>query len=106
MAAATALCYTSLFEGFGIPIVEAMNAGVPVITSNVSSMPEVAGDATLLVNPLSVDEIENAMMKIATDSSLRNELIEKGKIQKQKFSWDLTAQRLYDCVLKSIKDKS
>ncbi len=106
MAAATALCYTSLFEGFGIPIVEAMNAGVPVITSNVSSMPEVAGDATILVNPLSVDEISNAMMKIATDASLRNELIQKGNIQKQKFSWDLTAERLYDCVLKTVNHHS
>lgn len=105
LASATALTYVSLFEGFGIPIVEAMNAGVPVITSNVSSMPEVAGDATLIVNPFSVEEIENAMMKMATDESLRKNLIEKGNMQKQKFSWDLTAERLYDCVIKSINVK-
>ena len=106
LASATALTYVSLFEGFGIPIVEAMNSGVPVITSNVSSMPEVAGDATLIINPFSVDEIENAMMKMATDDSLRKNLIAKGNMQKQKFSWDLTAERLYDCVIKSINVKS
>ena len=105
LASATALTYVSLFEGFGIPIVEAMNAGVPVITSNVSSMPEVAGEATLIVNPFSVEEIENAMLKMATDESLRKNLIAKGNLQKQKFSWDLTAERLYDCVLKSINFK-
>jgi len=106
LASATALTYVSLFEGFGIPIVEAMNAGVPVITSNVSSMPEVAGDATLIVNPFSVEEIENAMVKMATDETLRKNLIAKGNMQKQKFSWDLTAERLYDCVIKCINVKS
>lgn len=106
LASATALTYVSLFEGFGIPIVEAMNAGVPVITSNVSSMPEVAGDATLIVNPVSVEEIENAMLKMATDETLRKNLIAKGNLQKQKFSWDLTAERLYDCVMRSINVKS
>lgn len=103
LASASALTYVSLFEGFGIPIVEAMNVGVPVISSNVSSMPEVAGDAALLVNPLSVSEIENAMLQMATDELLRKNLIEKGNLQKQKFSWDNTAARLYDCVMKAVK---
>jgi len=102
MASAAALTYTSLFEGFGIPILEAMNSGIPVITSSVSSMPEVAGDAALLVNPESVIEIENAMLKIATNASLGKELTAKGNLQSKKFSWDFTADKLYQCILKSL----
>ncbi|MDZ4844629.1 MAG: glycosyltransferase family 1 protein [Chitinophagales bacterium] len=95
MAGAIALLYVSLFEGFGIPIIEAMNCGTPVITSNVSSMPEVAGDAALLVQPESVSEIAEAMEKILKDTMLRKDLIEKGFVQKEKFSWDKTADALW-----------
>jgi glycosyltransferase involved in cell wall biosynthesis len=91
MAASIALLYISFFEGFGIPIVEAMNAGVPVITSNTSSMPEVAGDAALIVNPNSTAEIGDAMFQLATNNDLRKALIEKGNEQKILFSWDKSA---------------
>jgi glycosyltransferase involved in cell wall biosynthesis len=94
-ASAFAVVYTSLFEGFGLPILEAMNCDVPVITSNVSSMPEVAGDAALLVNPESVSEITKAMQFLVENPELRFELIDKGRIQREKFSWDKTADIVY-----------
>ncbi|RLD55831.1 MAG: glycosyltransferase family 1 protein, partial [Bacteroidetes bacterium] len=78
LGSALALTFVPYFEGFGIPIIEAMSCGAPVITSNVTSMPEVAGDAALLVDPFSVEEIKNAMLKIAKDNNLRNDLIKKG----------------------------
>lgn len=105
VAAAYAMVYVSLFEGFGIPIIEAMSCNVPVITSNITSMPEAAGDAALLVNPHSVEEIADAMQKLATDDNLRNELIQKGKQQVKKFSWDLTAQKLWQCCLKALNNQ-
>ena len=97
VASAYAMVYVSLFEGFGIPIIEAMSCEVPVITSNTTSMPEAAGEAALLVNPLSVGEIARAMKKIELDSSLRESLIAKGKIQIKKFSWQLTGEKLWKC---------
>jgi len=103
-AAAYAMVYVSLFEGFGIPIIEAMSCNVPVITSNITSMPEAAGNAALLVNPHSVDEIAQAMQTLAADNNFRNELIQKGKQQVQKFSWDLTAQKLWQCCLKALNN--
>lgn len=96
VASAFATIYVSLFEGFGIPIVEAMSCNVPVITSNITSMPEAAGEAALLVNPNYVEEISSAMKKIL-DDDVRNLLIEKGKVQVKKFSWDLTANKLWKC---------
>ena len=103
MASATALVYTSLFEGFGIPIVEAFCAETAVITSNVTSMPEVAGDAALIVDPLSVDEIAKAMGDIADNDDLRKELIMKGRQRKDLFSWDRTAQLLWNSVTKVVE---
>ncbi len=100
MSQSLALVYVSRFEGFGIPIIEAMNSGTAVITSNVSSMPEVAGDAALLVDPDSVSETAGAMLKIAKDPQFREGLIAKGNIQKQKFSWDKTADLLWQSVEK------
>ena len=104
MAAATALVYASFFEGFGIPILEAFNAETAVITSNVTSMPEVAGDAALLVNPHSVDDICAAMTRLAEDESLRQELIAKGREQRQRFSWDRTAAALWQTVEKVLAE--
>ncbi len=95
IASALALTYVPFFEGFGIPILEAMYCDVPVITSNVTSMPEVAGDAGLLVNPHSPEEIRDNMLLIAQNTELRNQLIEKGRIQREKFSWDKTAEKLW-----------
>lgn len=105
MSAATALTYVSYFEGFGIPIVEAFCAETPVITANVTSMPEVAGDAALLVNPHSADDIAEALHKISTDSDLRNSLVEKGRLQRSKFSWDKTAELLWDSLTKIMVKK-
>lgn len=98
MASAFALTYVSLFEGFGIPILEAMYCDVPSITANCSSMPEVAGDAGLLVDPNDEQAISRQMERIWIESELRVELIEKGRIQRQKFSWDLTAERLWESL--------
>jgi glycosyltransferase involved in cell wall biosynthesis len=100
IASSYALVYTSLFEGFGIPILEAMRCGVPVITSNISSMPEVAGDAAILTDPYSVDSISEALISLAKDEKLRISLIAKGHIQKIKFSWDRTAELLWQSIEK------
>lgn len=102
ISSALAMVYVSTYEGFGIPILEAMKCEIPVITSNVTSMPEVAGDAGLLVNPFSVDEIKNAMQKIYSDENLRKDLVEKGKIQREKFSWQKTADKLWTCIEKTL----
>lgn len=101
-AAALALCYTSLFEGFGLPILEAMYAEIPVITSNVSSMPEVAGDAALLVDPTSCKAIMEAMLQIEQKPDLRQCLINKGKIQREQFKWDRTANLLWESMTKLL----
>lgn len=102
LASAQALVYPSFFEGFGIPIVEAFNAGTPVITSNVTSMPEVAGDAALLIDPHDAAAIAKAMCSIATDSQLRQTLIHRGHQRQQLFTWDTTAQNLWQIIEKSF----
>ncbi len=71
LAAARFFCYPSLFEGFGLPVLEAQRAGAPVMTSNTSSLPEIAGDAALLVDPLSVDDIAAGLFRILTDGDLK-----------------------------------
>jgi glycosyltransferase involved in cell wall biosynthesis len=105
MGGAMCLVYVSYFEGFGIPIVEAMSCDVPVITSNVSSMPEVAGNAALLVDPSSTEDIARKMELIASNESLRKKLIESGRIQREKFSWQQTATKLWDCMMKVVEAK-
>jgi len=97
---ALALTYVPLFEGFGIPILEAFSAGVPVITSSVTSMPEVSGDAALLVDPFDPEKIAEAMKRVLLNEDLRNDLIAKGLLRKDKFSWDRSAERLWDCIEK------
>ncbi len=96
--AALALLYVPFFEGFGMPILEAMSTGVPVVCSNTTSMPEVGGDAVLYVDPHDIGLITDAMLKIATDEDLRADLIERGYSQYRKFSWDETSQLLWDSV--------
>ena len=105
LSSALALTYISFFEGFGIPILESFYAETPVITSKTTSMPEVAGDAALLVDPLSITEIVAAMNEIANNENLRKELVKKGKIQRNNFSWDLTAEKLWDSMIKTIEQK-
>lgn len=98
MSSAEALTFPSFFEGFGIPIVEAFASGTPVITSNTSSMPEVAGDAAILVNPHSVEEIAQAMHTITTNPELKAELVEKGRNRLPLFDWDRSANQLWNVI--------
>jgi glycosyltransferase involved in cell wall biosynthesis len=95
---ATALLFPSLYEGFGLPPLEAMSCGIPVITSNVCSLPEVVGDAALLVNPLDVEEMATTIRRLVMDSHLRETLREKGLRRAQEFSWDETARRTADVL--------
>ncbi len=103
-ASSKALILVSKFEGFGIPIIEAYFCDVPVITSNISSMPEIAGDGALLVNPESVESIAEAMIQIDADDDdeLRNKLIKNARIQRQKFSWEITADLLWKNIEKTL----
>jgi glycosyltransferase involved in cell wall biosynthesis len=96
--AALALTYVSLFEGFGIPIAEALYTDTPVICSNTSSMPEVAGNAALLVDPTSVESIADALTRMASDDSLRRDLIDKGRQQRKRFSWDESARKTWSIM--------
>ncbi len=89
------LAFPSVYEGFGLPILEAMACGVPVMTSNVSSMVEVAGKATLLVNPLSIDEIREALVTLLTDEPVRAGLITAGFEQASHFTWPRAAAELH-----------
>jgi glycosyltransferase involved in cell wall biosynthesis len=87
--------YPSIYEGFGMPILEAMACGTPVITSNCSSMPEVAGDAALLVAPLDVEELAGRMLELAGDSELRASLRQRGLARAADFTWQKTALETY-----------
>ncbi len=102
VGSAKALVFVSIFEGFGLPIVEAMKAGVPVITSSTSSMPEIAGNAAILVDPLSIESIKQAMLLIDKDETLRNELIFKGKLQSARFTWANTAHAVWNSIEKAL----
>ncbi|HSH67501.1 MAG TPA: glycosyltransferase, partial [Bacteroidia bacterium] len=103
IASALGMTYIPYFEGFGIPILEAMNCDVPVITSNITSMPEVAGEAALLINPFSIESISEAMLQLYSDEKLRQELIQKGRIRKLDFSWNKTSQALWESIETSIR---
>jgi len=102
MGSALALTYVSYHEGFGIPILEAFCCDTPVITSDITSMPEVAGDAAILVDPFSPDSIADAMKRIYLEKDLRDELIEKGRLLRKQFSWQKTADALWGCIEKAI----
>ena len=99
---AFALVYPSFFEGFGIPIIEAMSFGVPVISSNSSCLPEIVENAGILVNPNDTNEIANAMNELVINEKLRNELIQKGKIRAQNFDWNISAKKVVDIILSDL----
>jgi glycosyltransferase involved in cell wall biosynthesis len=101
IGSALAMVYVSNFEGFGIPILEAFYCGVPVITSTVTSMPEVAGDAALFADPGSVDSIAEKMMAAASDEKLREELINKGFRRAELFTWERTADKVWESLMKA-----
>jgi glycosyltransferase involved in cell wall biosynthesis len=91
---AICLAYPSLYEGFGFPVLEAMACGTPAVTSTVSSMPEVAGDAALLIDPYNVEALVDALRRLLTDESLRSTLITRGFVQAARFTWDRSAHQL------------
>ena len=93
---AAAFVFPSRYEGFGLPPLEAMACGTPVVTSNVSSLPEVVGDAAVLVNPENVFDIARGLRDVLLDQSLRESLIEKGRAQAGRFSWERTARQVLD----------
>jgi glycosyltransferase involved in cell wall biosynthesis len=103
LGSAMALTFIPYYEGFGIPLVEAMEAEIPIITSNLSSLPEVAGNAALKVNPYDLNEIKNAMLRIYNNAAVRADLVQKGRLQKQNFSWDRSAQLLWESMVKAMK---
>jgi glycosyltransferase involved in cell wall biosynthesis len=87
-----------LYEGFGFPVVEAMSCGAPVVCSNASSLPEVAGDAALLVDPTDVASLAAALARVAADEGLRNDLRERGFRQASRFSWRQCAQQVLEVL--------
>jgi len=105
LSGATAFVFPSLYEGFGIPVLEAGACGVPVITSNTSSLPEVAGDAALLVDPHDVDAIAAAMYRLVTDDALRAELARRGQENVKRFSWEKCARETLAVILDAGSSK-
>jgi glycosyltransferase involved in cell wall biosynthesis len=102
---ATAFVFPSLYEGFGLPLLEAMSCGCPVVASNTSSFPEVAGDAAVLFDPASKESISTAVERVLGSSELRSEMREKGIARQRKFSWEKTAEetlKVYHSMLASI----
>jgi len=100
---AMCFCFPSLVEGFGIPVLEAMQCGSPVITSNVTSLPEVAGDAAILIDPCDEDSFKQAILDLYKNSSLRKEMSEKGKQRAQLFSWDKCVDQMIEVYSKAMK---
>ena len=103
VGAAEALVYVSIFEGFGIPIVEAFAAETAVITSHVTSLPEVGGEAVCYVNPYEVGSIAEAMQRVAFDKAYRLDLVAKGRVRKTVFSWDESARRFDEAIERLVK---
>lgn len=102
LGASAGLTFVPLFEGFGIPLLEAMRCGVPILTSNVTSLPEIAGDAAIYTDPSRVEEIAQGMMKLATDLELVSRLVKAGHRRSQLFSWDKTAELFWNSVCRVI----
>lgn len=105
-ASASAFIYPSLYEGFGIPLLEAMAAGCPVIASNTSSIPEVVGNAGLLFNPENPDDLVQKIEKIINDKTLAKNLIDKGKIRARQFTWENMADKVYGVYVRLLKNKN
>jgi glycosyltransferase involved in cell wall biosynthesis len=104
MSGARLFAFPSLYEGFGFPVLEAMSCGLPVVCANTSSLPEVAGDAALLVNPLDTTALAAAMARLLTDEPLRVTLVARGYAQAQRFSWQRAAQEVMAIVMAIIEE--
>lgn len=106
MGSAFALTFVSYFEGFGIPIIEAMQCGVPVLCSNTSCMPEIGSDSVLYVDPFHVNDISLKMQHLYESPELVQELIKKGFERKNAFSWDHTAEKLWEAILETTNKQT
>jgi glycosyltransferase involved in cell wall biosynthesis len=102
LSSSEALVMPSFYEGFGIPVVEALYCDIPVICSNVTSLPEVAGKAALYIDPFDVNSIKKALFEISTNLILRDQLIREGQEQRQKFNWDNTANSVWLSIQKAL----
>jgi glycosyltransferase involved in cell wall biosynthesis len=102
MGAAFALVYVSYFEGFGIPLIEAMQCDIPVIASNITSIPEIAKDAALIVDPFSIDSISSGMLELLNNTTLKQKLVENGRQRRIFFSWDKTAELTWQAIEKTV----
>jgi glycosyltransferase involved in cell wall biosynthesis len=105
LSGALAYLFPSLYEGFGLPVLEAMACGTPVLTSNISSLPEVAGEAALLVDPHRPEAIAEGLIRLITETDLRQQLVEQGFQQVQKFSWEQAAGQvlgIFDQIVRSL----
>jgi glycosyltransferase involved in cell wall biosynthesis len=103
--AADAFVYPSLYEGFGLPVLEAMTRGIPAIVSNTSSLPEVTGDGAIGVNPRSIREIASAIETLCTDVGLAERLAAAGRLRAERFSWDETARRTLEVYERALEAK-
>jgi glycosyltransferase involved in cell wall biosynthesis len=101
---AYAMIYPSLFEGFGVPVLEAMKSEIPVLTSTNTSMQEISEEAALYFDPLNVTDIADKLMLIYKDEDIRNSMIQKGKKRAKEFSWKCTAHLLWQCIEKTVQD--
>lgn len=105
LSGATVFAYPSLYEGFGIPLLEAMQCDVPILTAQVSSLPEIAGDAAVLVEPTDIAAIADGLQRLLEDATLRAELVERGRLQRTRFSFRRMAEQYVDLYQAAIKHK-
>ena len=100
MGAACGLTFVPLFEGFGIPLLEAMNCDIPILTSNTTSLPEIAGEAAIYCDPTDIQDISKGMLSLATRTDLQKALVSEGRKRRASFSWDITADKVWKSLLK------
>jgi glycosyltransferase involved in cell wall biosynthesis len=98
MGAAFALSYVPYFEGFGIPLVEAMRCGIPIMSANTSCLPEIAGDAAIYCDPFSTSDITKKMNELAKDGALHSRLSQNALARSNQFSWDLAAKQVWEVI--------
>jgi glycosyltransferase involved in cell wall biosynthesis len=104
MGAASGLTFVPLFEGFGIPLLEAMNCEIPILTSNITSLPEIAGRSAIYCDPLDILDIARGMLNLATQPDLKKTLVSEGRIRRESFSWDLTADKVWRSLVNLFPD--